>query len=129
MEGDLLRLGRPSTFEGSEEAWLEWAFQARAFLSLLGDTVADDLGRVEGTQEKVETNDLNEERRGFARKVYYVLTMLLKGPPLAVLRQVEDSNGYEAWRQLTKRYDSNLAGRQHNLLSTILRPKQSPTEA
>ena len=129
MEGDLLRLGRPPTFEGSEEAWLEWAFQARAFLSLLGDSVADDLIRVESAREKIEVDDLNEVRRGFARKVYYVLTMLLRGPPLAVLRQVEDSNGYEAWRQLTKRYDSNLAGRQHNLLSMILRPKQFPTEA
>ena len=45
MEGDLLRLGRPPTFEGSEEAGQEWACQARAFLSLLGDTVADDLIR------------------------------------------------------------------------------------
>ena len=129
MEGDLLRLGRPPTFEGSEEAWQEWAFQARAFLSLLGDSVADDLIRVETAREKIEVDDLNEVRRGSARKVYYVLTMLLRGPPLAVLRQVEDSNGYEAWRQLTKRYDSNLAGRQHNLLSMILRPKQFPTEA
>ena len=28
-----------------------------------------------------------------------------------------------------KRYDSNLAGRQHNLLSTILRPRPFPTDA
>ena len=59
MEGDLLRLGRPPTFEGNEESWQEWAFQARAFLSLLGDSVADDLIRVETVKEKIEAADLN----------------------------------------------------------------------
>ena len=129
MEGDLLRLGRPPTFEGNEEAWQEWAFQARAFLSLLGVSVADDMTRVETAAEQIDMADLSEDRRGYARKVYYVLTMLLRGPPLAVLRQVENTNGYEAWRRLLRRYDSNLAGRQHNLLSVILRPKPFPHEA
>ena len=58
-----------------------------------------------------------------------MLTKLLKGPPLSLLRQVPDSNGYDAWRQLHRRYDSNQAGRQHAMLGMILRPKPFPTNA
>ena len=118
-----MRLGRPPIFDGNEAEWPEWSFQGRSYLSLIGDTVADDLAKVEGIDYEVSLSEMNEQRRANSRKCFYALTMLVKGPPLGILRQIDDANGYEAWRKLCARFDSNLAGRQHNLLQQILKPK------
>ena len=129
MEGELLRLGRPPHFEGREEEWTDWTFQAKAFLSLVGDSVGQDLENAALLTVPVNMADMTETRQTHSRKVFYMLTMLLKGPPLSLLRQVPDSNGYDAWRQLHRRYDSNQAGRQHAMLGMILRPKPFPANA
>ena len=118
-----MRLGRPAMFDGDEEQWPEWSFQARSYLSLLGDNVAEDLVTVENLDEEPPLSDMSDLRRALSRKCFYALTMLVRGPPLGILRQIEDSHGYEAWRRLPKRFDSNLAGRQHNLLQSVLKPK------
>ena len=36
--------------------------------------------------------------------LYYVLTGLVEGPAYTIVDQVEDSNGWEAWRLLQDRY-------------------------
>ena len=123
METELMRLGRPPPFEGEEEKWAEWAFQARAYLSLLGDVVADDLAAAEQVDEEPPMSDMGDRSRVMSRKCFYALTMLVRGPPLGILRQIENANGYEAWRRLVRRFDSNLAGRQHNLLQSVLKPR------
>jgi len=98
-------------------------------LSLIGDSVADDLRQSEGLPRTVDLASLNAVRRASSRKVFYALTMLVKGAPLSILRSIEDSSGYEARRLLCAKYDANLAGRQHSLLTKILRPAAFPTEA
>ena len=70
-----MRLGRPPPFEGEEEKWPEWAFQARSYLSLLGDSVADDLMTVEQLDEEPPLGDMSEGRRALSRKCFYALTM------------------------------------------------------
>ena len=116
MEAELMRLGRPPPFEGEEDKWPDWCFQARSYLALLGDSVADDLATCEGLDMEPPLEDMSDGRRALSRKCFYALTMLVRGPPLGILRQIDNANGYEAWRRLVKRFDSNLAGRQHNLL-------------
>ena len=111
MEAELMRLGRPPQFDGDEETWPEWSFQVKSYLSLIGDSVADDLTTVETLDVEVPLGDMSDHRKELSRKTFYALCMLVKGPPLGIMRQVDNSHGYEAWRRLCRRFDSNLAGR------------------
>jgi DNA primase len=47
-----------------------------------------------------ETQDVKDR----CSQLYSILTGLLRGKPLRVLRQVDGRNGYEAWRQLSQMY-------------------------
>ena len=135
MEGELLRFGRPPVFEGDEAQWQEWSFQAKAFLSLINDVVGEGLDRAQTSPIPVvfdnPPTDTQVPHVQASRRVLYCLTMLLRGPPLGIVRSAPSGNGYEAWRLLCRRYDSDQAGRQHVLLKKILRPEpfsQRPLE-
>ena len=128
-ETDLLKLGKPPIFSGEEDEWAEWSFTTKAYLALHGDRIAAGLRISEGSPDQLDNDVLPDEAARMSRKVFYILTLLTKGQPHALLRQIADASGYEAWRQLTRRYDSKLEGRQHVLLSRALKPDSFPSAA
>ena len=124
MELDARLLGKPPRFGGSETEWADWSFQARAYMDLLDNEIADALDQAEAAGRAVPLHTLRAELQESSRKVYFVMAMLLHGPPLLLLRSVERGNGFEAWRRLRERYESATASRLHAMLQGILRPEQ-----
>eukprot|EP00439_Symbiodinium_sp_Y106_P068039 s3094_g11.t1 len=59
-----------------------------------------------------------------ARKLYVILSSVLKGRPLAILRGVEDRNGFECWRQLTCQFSPRTRSRSLAMLSAIMAREQ-----
>ena len=128
-ELDARLLGRPPRFGGAEAEWADWVFQTRAYFDTLGDEVPTALDAAETAGRAVPLVTLRAPLQDASRKVYYVLAMLLHGPPLLMLRGVERGNGLEAWRLLKERYESATASRLHAMLQGILRPERFPETA
>ena len=74
-------LGRPPSFDGKEEQWAEWQFQARAYLDTIDPNVPQALDRAEAATKPIHMSVLNELGQNVTRKIFLVLTVLLKGPP------------------------------------------------
>ena len=67
--------------------------------------MADHVDAVEANVDReIPLSTLNEVATEDTRKMFYALTMLLRGPLLLLLK-VERGNGFEAWRPLVERYD------------------------
>ena len=128
-ELDARLLGRPPRFGGSEAEWQDWSFQARAYLDTLSPTTGEAIEGAETAGRPVPARGLRVEHQEASRKIFYVLAMLLHGPPLLLLRSVERGNGLEAWRLLKDRYESATASRLHAMLGKIMRPDRFPEGA
>ena len=100
-----------------------------AYIETLGEGVADSLREVLVQNRPLALVGMSEENRADARKIYFVLIMILKGPPLLLLRQTEKGNGYEAWRRLHCRYESQASARVTALLGQVMKPAPFPAEA
>ena len=101
---------------------MDWSFQMRVYLSLLDQSIGPGLATAETESRDMIMDSLTEQAQANARKIFFVLTMTVCGPPLGILKSTAQQNGYQAWHTLCGRYEGSSAGRQHNLLSKVLRP-------
>ena len=129
MDVDSRLLGKPPVFTGKDSDWADWCFSTQAYLETLGDGVADCIKTVLEQNRLLSLAGMRAGSQADAREIYFVLIMILKGPPLLLLRQVEKGNGYEAWRRLHDRYESQASARVAALLGQVLRPAAFPAEA
>ena len=129
LDVDPRLIGRPPTFDGSEAAWQDWAFQTRAYLEVIDNSVAEALELVDVQVGAIEFARLSAANKGAARRVYYILTQLLKGPALLELCRVERGNGLECWRLLQARYERGTTSRLAATLQSILRPSKFPEDS
>ena len=61
-------LGRPSTFDGKEEQWSDWAFQAGAYLATLSPRAPDHIEAAEQQQMPIAPADLGTEAAETSRR-------------------------------------------------------------
>ena len=54
------------------------------------------------------------------KQFYNIMTGLLRGKPLRMLRQIENRNGYELWRQLCQLFAPKTKARSISVLSALL---------
>lgn len=62
-----------------------------------------------------------ERLHSLSHQLYSVLAMT-DGEASNIVQNVANSNGFEAWRVLSKHYDPAGSGRKRTVLSSILRP-------
>ena len=132
-----LRLPLPPTFSGKPAEWEEWSWKFRAYLSMFDAQAARYLEQHENdeaplTDEALEVHVLTEEgvaaldqtatagRVTFSRKLHYLLANLTSESALLVVRQNYDSNGFETWRRLVKKFALPDAARHVSLLTQLL---------
>ena len=131
LDVDPRLIGKPPVFDGTEAAWPDWSFQTRAYLEVVDAQVADALELVDNLTptDEVPFARLSDEKKAAARKVYYILTQLLKGPALLELRRVERGNGLACWHLLQMRYERGTTSRLAATLQGILRPVKFPEDS
>ena len=66
-----------------------------------------------------ETTD-NEERMARSANLQYLLITLCEGSAVQVLKRETNTNGYESWRLLVKRYSTPKRSKSLNLLTKIM---------
>ena len=116
----------PEAF-GSENAdqdalgWLAWSTSFRNWVTFAEPAYENDLAEVERRLTEIpHVVNMPPACVERARKLYVILSSVLKGRPLAILRGVEERNGFECWRQLTCQFSPRTRSRSLAMLSAIM---------
>ena len=139
-----LRFPLPPTFSGKLRDWKEWSWTFKARLSMIDAQAAAFLAAHELDPLEVTDGDLNVSvvddqgvtsidraattaaRATFSRKLHYLLANLTTDAARLVVRQNDDSNGFETWRRLVKKFALPHATRHVSLLTQLLDFKFNP---
>jgi hypothetical protein len=126
---DTKGIGKPATFSSELKQFPTWSFKLGNFLEgiLKGmkdglewaadqDSLILDLTPLETILEPgVDVKDAG-------RQTYAVLAQLCDGEALDLIQNVIGSDGWEAYRVLSRRFDPQGAGRRRNIMSQLLQP-------
>ena len=138
-----LRLPLPPTFSGKPHDWEEWSWTFKAYLSMFDAQAAafldaHELDPLEVTDEDLNVSVVDDQgatsvdraataaRVTFSRKLHYLLANLTTDAAGLVVRQNYDSNGFETWRRLVKKFALPDATRHVSLLTQLLDFKFNP---
>ena len=101
---------RVEKFDGAEGRWKEWSFQ---FTSQLGAASKLTRFRLDDIQKAgvdpawnsifVEDGELSVDKLG--AELYSIITSLVSGEALMMVRGVPHGNGWKAWSKLFSRYN------------------------
>ena len=111
--------GNPNSTE-DQTAWSDFSFTFRQWLFFADPAYEDDFKQIEEHPTVAvvfSANELGAASKDRSKKLYSVLAGILKHRPLKVLRQVDDANGLEVYRQLSSLYAPRTKGRSVALLN------------
>ena len=104
-------LGKPSDFSGAQDAWPDWstvlkgcAGAAIPRLQKLTD------GAAKATEPTPNATILDDDDRAASAQLHWMMLMICKGAALNTVFLAGDSEGLEAWRQLTE-YEDEISVR------------------
>ena len=135
-EGDFagkLRLPLPETFSGNPADWEEWSWNFKAYISMFETGAVTLMDRAElrtdefldeHLQVALDTGHVDAAQTAnrvlFSRKLHYLISQLVRDSAKLIVRQNEDSNGFETWRRLYKKFSLPGATRSTSLLTQLL---------
>ena len=112
---------------GSENAdvdqkqWRDFLLAFKAWLFYADNAFEAEVSYLEKNSKTAVTLDsMNAGQKSRTNQLYSILTGLLKGKPLRVLRQVEGRNGMEVLRQLIDLYTPSSRARSIALLQSFM---------
>jgi hypothetical protein len=125
---DIKGIGKPSTFSSETKQFGTWAFKLGNFLEGVLSGMKD---AIEWAQEQdtviLDASPIDAlldgaDHRDMGRQLYAVLAQLCEGEALDLVQNVINSDGWEAWRVLSRRFDPQGAGRRRNIMTQLLQP-------
>ena len=106
---DTRLLGKPSDFSGSPGAWRDWSTVFEGYagpaiprLQKLMDNAA------KATEPTPNATILNDGDRAASAQLFWMMLMICKGSALHTMFLAGGSEGLEAWRQLTEKYEPKM---------------------
>ena len=106
-----------------QSMWPDFAFSFKQRFFLADNGFESDLRFVEENPANAvvfQDHPGGHASRDRSKKLYSILAGILRNRPLKVLRQIDDANGLEAWRQLHSLYSPKTKGRAMALLSALM---------
>ena len=126
---DLKGIGKPSNYSGDPRTFAGWAFKLGNFLEGIVAGMKKALEVAADHDEPIEdpvavTTELpaGTDVRDVGRQLYAVLAQLCENEALDLVQTTQDSNGWEAWRVISRRFDPVGAGRRRGIMSQLLQP-------
>ena len=120
---DTKAIGKPQRFSGKPEHWDEWSWKFESYCSLLG---MEEIMRTAGDHDAViDMSTLRPDVQALIKTLYHLMAQLLDGRASRILRAVPRGNGAEAWRQLGREYQPQIAQRKLAMLASIMSPDLS----
>ena len=93
---------KPQTRDDEISGFPEWAWQFKQYIRAIDSEMCNMLEEVESElQTEVLLGNMTPDAQNQAKKLFALLTTLLRERPLQLLRSAEQGNGFEAWRLLT----------------------------
>ena len=137
---DTKGLGKPSTFSGDADQFLPWRHRMSAYVCSIYPELRDVLEWCEERDKSISTEELNttfgEEADEIDRipklfdksvELSSALQMVTAKEPFAIVINCQ-TNGFEAWRRLTKRYDPATSSRKRSMLKSVISPQKQKLE-
>ena len=121
-------------FEGKEGEWKEWCFQFKVAVRAANSSIGKIL---EEAEKKTLEVDIQELESGLAElelevdfekgaeELFDTLCMLVQGEPSLIVQRVEGMNGFEAWRQLHRKYNPTTPARALQAMIDIMTIKRA----
>ena len=120
---------KPQTRDEEISGFPEWAWQFKQYLRAIDGDMCNMVEEVEADlSAEALFGNMSPEAQNQAKKLYALLTTLLRERPLQLLRSAEQGNGFEAWRLLTSTLAPASKSRSLALLGAITQfPAMSTT--
>ena len=122
----VIRQPDPFGSENHEEdlsKWQDFTVNFKAWLFYGDSGFESDLHRVETNYASTpiefprsEPNDVQER----CKQLFNILTGILRGKPLRLLRQTSERNGFEVWRKLVQLFSPKTKSRSISLLAALM---------
>ena len=93
-EVDARLLGKPSIWHGDEASWEEWNFILKAYFCLINDHYVECLDQAAAAVSLLSLPEFGPATVPMAKKLRLSLAMVLRGPPLMLLRSCEAGCGF-----------------------------------
>ena len=120
---------RVEKYGGEEKGWKEWSFSFKAAVGMANPKVQKVLTECERHVEEPAwdelTMDLTAEetdRRG--AELYAVLTTLVSGEAMMILRGVPEGDGWRGWWKMAQRFDPKTPARALRSMISVMQPKK-----
>ncbi|CAE7338131.1 GIP [Symbiodinium sp. CCMP2592] len=110
---------RPTTRDEEFAQWTQWSWTFEQYLSCLEPEFSSELRDYGRQQTAVILSSLDESAKRRSRLLYGMLNGLLYERGRRLLRSVQEQNGFEAWRLLSKDLMPKTRNRVLALLRTI----------
>ena len=122
---DTRLLEKPGDFSGAQEAWRDWSTVFKVYAGAAVprlQKLMDDAAKAAAPISNATI--LEDDDRAASAQLYWMMLMIYKGAALNIVFLVGDSEGLEAWRQLTEQYEPKMrtlfAGQLMSILSFSL---------
>ena len=93
-------------------------------MGALDSSLLEKINVVENARsEKLIHEEFTPRTIDKSKKLYSILTSFTKGRPLRTIKQVQDENGFEAWRLLLEEHLPHTRARSLQLLSNLIHTK------
>lgn len=117
---DTKLLNRPKEYNGARTQWKSWSKKFDGFVGAVNQDLAACIEQAGNRSETILLASLGEKEKGYARTIWYMLTLLLTDKAEDFLDNVEKGNGLEAWRRLVTEFAPKTKGRYQAMLTEIL---------
>ena len=120
---------RVEKFDGAEGRWKEWSFQFKTQLGAASKLTKDRLDDIQkaGVDPDwdsifVEDDESSVDKLG--AELYSIITSLVSGEALMMVRGVPHGNGWKAWSKLFNRYNPKTPARALMAMMNAMSPKK-----
>ena len=113
--------GKLDSYKGDRDQWQSWKFAFKCYVGALSPEMLVRLNHIENSSTVVQLLALTEAEKADARQFAFLLSQTPKASALILLMNVEDQNGFEAWRRLSQREDPSTGFTQVAKLQALLK--------
>ena len=120
---------RVEKFDGKEGTWKEWSFQFKTQVGAASKMARDRLDEIQKAGDEPDwdslfIDDKQEVVDKLGSELYSVLTSLISGEALMMVRGVPHGDGWKAWSKLFNRYNPKTPARALMAMMAVMSPKK-----
>ena len=118
---DTQLLGKPGDSSNAQDAWRDWSTVFKGYVGAAVphlQKLMDDVAKA--TEPTPNVTILEDDDRAASTQLCWMTLMICKGAALNTVSMAGDSEGLEAWRQLTEKYEPKMRTRFAGQLMSIL---------